>query len=494
MAVTVRMDAALVEASLRGDREAFGEIVDRYGALVASIAYSGTGDLEETQDLAQEVFIDAWQDLPRLREPVKLGPWLAGISRNRVKGYRRNAARKPTLDGEALAGLVETVATTAANPREEAISREEQALLWRALEAIPETYREPLILYYWEGMSGKAVAETLGIGEEATRVRLHRGRAMLREQVREFVETRLVTITPRKSLTVAVLAALPAARAEAALAAGAPAAQVAAALGTGFLPWLLLLVHGMAVNIADTFSRRERRFVLWVTVASVSVAIAGFAGLRAVAGRVAEGAMPFGAAAWVMGLTAAALVGTTAVVVLYGVSGQRKIRKEDGTFVDPMLTANPSHMGGPGTLRIHLVCAGYALGGLVWLMAWAWWQGRWGLMCMTIGFGLVLHTWVTRRSLRHPELFLRAMRIAILAMACYGLAALNFVVARGMPWLAAGFAESPGTPVYAAHVPLSVLVTGLHLILYQRVAWVQRREVTRATVNPPGSRAGVKTH
>lgn len=44
MAVTDRMDATLVEASLRGDREAFGEIVDRYRPLVASIAYSGTGD------------------------------------------------------------------------------------------------------------------------------------------------------------------------------------------------------------------------------------------------------------------------------------------------------------------------------------------------------------------------------------------------------------------------------------------------------------------
>ena len=217
----------------------------------------------------------------------------------------------PALDGEGLASVEETVATTAASPREEAISREEQTLLWKALEGIPETYRQPLIMYYWEERSGKGVAEALGIGEEAARVRLHRGRAMLRDQARGFVETRLVRATPGKSLVGAVLAALPATRAEAAFAASGAAAQVAAGTGAGLLPWLLLLVHVMAVNIADTFSRRERRFVLQVTLASVLVATLGLAGLGIVARLLDAANVPIGAAGWVMGLCAAALVGAT---------------------------------------------------------------------------------------------------------------------------------------------------------------------------------------
>jgi RNA polymerase sigma factor (sigma-70 family) len=491
MAMTGRLDVVLVEASLQGDREAFGEIVDRYRALVASIAYSATGDLEATQDLAQDVFVEAWCSLPGLREPAKLGPWLAGIARNLVKGFRRQGARTPTVGGEVFAGVMEMAATAAANPREQAISREEQDLLWHTLEGIPEMYREPLIMYYWEGMSGEAVARALAIGEEATRVRLHRGRAMLRERVRESVENSLAKTTPGKTLTVAVLAALPAAHAEAALAAGGTAgtalsaAKVAGSAATGFLPWLLLVVHGAAVNVADTFSRRERRFVLWATLASVAAAAAGFVVLRNVVYRVSEGAIPFGAAGWVMGLTAAALVGVMAAVVLYSLRHQREIRKEDGTYVDAMRSARPSHLGMLGAARIHLSCAGYVLGGLAWLIAWTWWRGQWGLLCLAIGVGSSLHVWATARSVRRPALFLGTMRVVIVVMACCALAALNLLVARGMPRLSPDFTESPGTPTWAARVPLNVLVVGFYLVLYQRVAWVQRRSVTQAAVQSP---------
>ena len=68
MSLTAHDDANLVIASLSGDRDAFGQIVARYQSLICSLAYSATGSLGESEDLAQETFITAWKHLRHLRE------------------------------------------------------------------------------------------------------------------------------------------------------------------------------------------------------------------------------------------------------------------------------------------------------------------------------------------------------------------------------------------------------------------------------------------
>jgi len=87
--VATSEDAELVNASLTGDREAFGQIVARYQSLVCSLAYSATGSLNQSEDLAQETFLAAWRELRGLREPAKLRAWLCGIARNLVNNSLR---------------------------------------------------------------------------------------------------------------------------------------------------------------------------------------------------------------------------------------------------------------------------------------------------------------------------------------------------------------------------------------------------------------------
>ena len=79
-----RDDTELVTASLAGDRDAFGQIVSRYQALICSLAYSATGSVRQSEDLAQETFVNAWQNLGQLRETSKLRSWLCGILRHRI--------------------------------------------------------------------------------------------------------------------------------------------------------------------------------------------------------------------------------------------------------------------------------------------------------------------------------------------------------------------------------------------------------------------------
>lgn len=199
-------DAQLVELCLQGNRNAFAQIVARYQSVICGVAYSACGDIGRSEDLAQDTFIAAWKNLRDLKEPAKLKSWLCGVARNLVHNAQRHQQRTPTALAEPLPP--ETL-SSAGTPSEEAISREEEALLWRALETISEMYREPLILFYRENQSTQAVAAALDLSEDAVRQRLARGRVMLTERVAKMVESALLKSAPGKAFTLAVFAALP---------------------------------------------------------------------------------------------------------------------------------------------------------------------------------------------------------------------------------------------------------------------------------------------
>jgi RNA polymerase sigma factor (sigma-70 family) len=239
----LRDDADLVARSLAGSGDAFAGIVSRYQALVCSIAYSATGSLSQSEDLAQETFLSAWRELRGLREPSRLRSWLCGIARNLVNNSLRRQGREPATQAEPLEAA-ETTAAQAPLPPEQAISKEEEQILWRSLERIPDAYREPLVLFYREQQSVESVAASLELSEDVVRQRLSRGRRLLHEQVLAFVEGALERSSPGKAFTLGVVAALPFAPASAgALALGATAAKGGAlAKAAGFLAVFTALV------------------------------------------------------------------------------------------------------------------------------------------------------------------------------------------------------------------------------------------------------------
>ncbi|HKJ89697.1 MAG TPA: sigma-70 family RNA polymerase sigma factor, partial [Oceanipulchritudo sp.] len=180
-------DAELVAACLEGDREAFARIVEQYQRLLCSLAYAASGNLSESEDLAQEAFVKAWQQLGKLREPDRLRPWLCGIMRNTIRRSRRSSMRNPVHGANELSDE-ELSASDEACVAGDTMKREEEQLLWRAIKEIPQEYREPLVLFYREERSVRAVAIALGLSEPAVKQRLTRGRRMLRQRMLTFVE------------------------------------------------------------------------------------------------------------------------------------------------------------------------------------------------------------------------------------------------------------------------------------------------------------------
>lgn len=200
-------DTELLEASSAGKVEAFATLVHRYQSLVCAVSFSATGDQALSEDVAQDTFVAAWRSLDDLRETSKLRSWLCGIARNlRLKALRRVGREVP---GEVeIQAALHGVENTSQSPLDAALDKEAQQLVWMALAAVPETYREPLVLFYREDKSTQQVAEILGLSDNAVQQRLSRGRQHLKQSVTGIVETTLSRTKPAKSFAAGVIAVI----------------------------------------------------------------------------------------------------------------------------------------------------------------------------------------------------------------------------------------------------------------------------------------------
>ena len=340
MPVPQQNDVELVAKSLEGSQDAFRQIVERYQTLICSLAYSATGSLNQSEDLAQETFVTAWKELPKLREPSKLRSWLCGILRFLIGKQLRRQGHEPAHAAEPMEAADESHSPEP-QPAEQAISNEELAILWRSLEKIPEIYREPLVLFYREHQSIEDVAQNLELSEDAVKQRLSRGRKLLHEEVLAFVEGALEKTAPGKVFTLDVLAALSLTTKFAkAATVGVTAAKAGAATKTGatlgavgkFLPVLGSVYFISKSNLEDAKSPREREFMVWffwVQAASLLILVVLLGGLFFGCSRVYDKKV-----IWAVFFFAPLVL--VFALGKYARHRRRQIQIEEGTWVEPM--------------------------------------------------------------------------------------------------------------------------------------------------------------
>jgi RNA polymerase sigma-70 factor (ECF subfamily) len=167
VATSISADRTLVEAAQEGDQAAFTELYHQYWRLVHGILLA-RAPRGEVDDLAQDVFLNAYRQLPRLRDPAAFPGWLARIARNRAHDFHRRSQDSVELPDD----------LPAADPPD---LEARQALA--AIQALPEAYRETLVLRLVEGLTGPEIAEQTGLTAASVRVNLHRGMKLLREKL-----------------------------------------------------------------------------------------------------------------------------------------------------------------------------------------------------------------------------------------------------------------------------------------------------------------------
>lgn len=253
-----------VEAAMRGDAEAFRRVVERTAATVSSIAFAVVRDVDTSEDVAQDVYLSVWRNLPRLRDPRKFMPWLCQIARNRARSSRRRAAAADRADHP-----LETIEDRRSIASDRMLRDEEQQILNRVLERLPEKTRELVLLYYREESSTQQVSQRLGITEAAARQRLSRARAAIRGELLEAFGAAARRTAPGAVFVAAVAGAATAAAPSASAAVVAGAAQKAASSSAKALfafksaaAGLLLGTAGVfmsLVHLGDPFDEEEKR-------------------------------------------------------------------------------------------------------------------------------------------------------------------------------------------------------------------------------------------
>ena len=285
-------------AAQAGDRQAFGLIVSGCQGGITAIALSIVRDIQASEDIAQEAFLNAWTNLKSLRSSASFLPWLRQITRNLARDHLRRRGSEKRYDGD-----MDTILAIVADPtpdHPELLSRQhEESVVAELIDELPEDTREILLIYYREGQSSKQVASLLGMRDAAVRKRLSRARQSLRNELLERLGKAALATAPTLAFTAIVLGSLSfsaqsmastAAAGGAAAAgrglskfalgagaAGRGASKLAFGLAGGILFALVVSITAIVFGIrrywVTAIDDEEKRQLSWFAVAGIGVSV-----------------------------------------------------------------------------------------------------------------------------------------------------------------------------------------------------------------------------
>jgi RNA polymerase sigma-70 factor (ECF subfamily) len=178
--VPERTETHLIDAAASGDIESFGELCRRYYAAMAAIAYAVLGDHQLAEDAAQESFARALVRIKSLNDRAKFAPWLAAICRNVAKDMVATEAKRVSTED-----ISQVDKTEDPDDNDRAIRR--------AIEKLPNSAKELVVLRYYDGLSYEQISTVLGISKASINGRLTRAKRKMAEYLRKngFPESRL---------------------------------------------------------------------------------------------------------------------------------------------------------------------------------------------------------------------------------------------------------------------------------------------------------------
>ena len=185
----------LVERAKRGDRQAFGSLVDEYKDKIHSYVSRMLGDPYEAEDVTQEAFVRAYRSLPRFRGASSFHTWLYRIASNLaidvVRKRKRTDVNAFSLD-EALESdegeYQRELADETMGPAEAARTREMQVAVRRAIMDLPEKLRDVMVLYELQGETYEDIAAILDVPLGTVKSRLFNARNQLKERLQSLIE------------------------------------------------------------------------------------------------------------------------------------------------------------------------------------------------------------------------------------------------------------------------------------------------------------------
>jgi RNA polymerase sigma-70 factor (ECF subfamily) len=195
MAVQPDPDAALMLRVKRGDRAAFAELVGKYKQPLFNFIFRTLRDETETEDLAQNVFLQVYKSRSRYKQTAKFSTWLFTIARNLCLNEIRRRSRHPAESLEETHAEHEDQPSRQYEdkrvflPTENALHGELARKIEEALAELPETQRTAILLCRQDELSYEEIAKILDCSLSATKSLIHRGRETLKEKLKPYLQT-----------------------------------------------------------------------------------------------------------------------------------------------------------------------------------------------------------------------------------------------------------------------------------------------------------------
>lgn len=185
MKYTKEEEFQIIKDILDGDRNRYRLLVDQYAPMVFSIVRRFTNRKEDREELAQQIFVKAYERLESFGKKSKFSSWLYTLARNHCLDYAKNIRRTnkefSEMDQQELA-----IKMKDDTPADSDMQSEElEAILEEALSVITPLYAEAFLMKYRDNMTYKTMAERLDAKEGALKVRVHRARKELRSYIEE---------------------------------------------------------------------------------------------------------------------------------------------------------------------------------------------------------------------------------------------------------------------------------------------------------------------
>ena len=182
-------DEGLVQAVLNGDRDAFGDLVERYKRGIASFIGASVRQPSDVADLTQETFLRAYAHLATFNPDLgRFSTWLYHIARNVVRTFLGRSQRRPALaelgEERTLENTVPDVSHDA-DPAGGVLRAEAEAEVRAALAELPERTRTVLALRFYDSMDYQTIASTMGLSLGNVKTLIHRGKLALAHKLRE---------------------------------------------------------------------------------------------------------------------------------------------------------------------------------------------------------------------------------------------------------------------------------------------------------------------
>jgi RNA polymerase sigma-70 factor, ECF subfamily len=189
------IDRQLVERAQRGDKQAFGLLVEKYQRKLARLLSRFIRDPAEVEDVTQEAFIKAYRALPAFRGDSAFYTWLYRIGINTAKNYLmamgRRAPTSTEVEAEEAEGFEEGEQLRDINtPESVLLSNEIAQTVNKTIEQLPEELRKAIQMREIEGMSYEDIAEAMNCPIGTVRSRIFRAREAIAEQLRPLLDTR----------------------------------------------------------------------------------------------------------------------------------------------------------------------------------------------------------------------------------------------------------------------------------------------------------------